>query len=257
MIIINADDFGCDAEVNDAVLQCFRDGLCSSTTLMANMPAFEEACDLVHQEKLGNHVGLHLVLRDGFPLTEPLKKVPAFCDSTGRLSVLRVRPVLSLSGEEKRALAGEIRAQISRCRRLGVPLTHVDSHYHMHTNFTIASVLVDVMREQGLSHLRISRNCGPGIPKAKSLYKGAFNRWLGWKKVAATRYFGSITDFLYLTERNSHAISQNDAIEIAIHPMLNEGSEVVDRDTQCGVVEAVKKIAEYRQAVSFAGYRYG
>jgi predicted glycoside hydrolase/deacetylase ChbG (UPF0249 family) len=256
LIIVNADDFGQDSQINRAILQCFRDGLCSSASLMATMPGFEEACALVRQANLTNHVGLHLVLRDGFPLTEPIKKIPIFCDSNGCLSVLTARSVLSLSGEEKRALAEEIRAQISRCRKLGVPLTHVDSHYHLHTNMALARVLVGVMREQGLCRLRISRNCGRGIGMTKRIYKNLFNDWLRRKGVAATKYFGSPEDFLYLANRDARAIGPEESVEIMIHPVLDDAGEIVDRDAQCSVTELMKKLAHHDQAVSFGGHKY-
>jgi len=256
LIIVNADDFGQDSPINRAILQCFREGLCSSTTLMATMPGFEEACDLVRQENLTNHVGLHLVLRDGFPLTEPIRKMPAFCDSNGYLSALTIRSVLSLSGEEKRALAEEIRAQISRCRKFGVPLTHVDSHYHLHTNFAVAGVLVPVMIEQGLSRARISRNCGPGIGKTKRVYKNLFNAWLRRKGVAGTKYFGSVEDLLYSASGNTLPIGPNESVEIMLHPVFDDEGRIVDRDAHCSVGEIMKKLAHYDQAVSFAGCKY-
>ena len=62
MLIINADDFGKNRDVNQAVVECFERGLCSSTTIMPNMPGFEEACRLVHEKGLVSHVGIHAVL---------------------------------------------------------------------------------------------------------------------------------------------------------------------------------------------------
>ena len=41
-IIVNADDFGMRAEVNQAIVDAFEQRLISSTTLMANMPGFGE-----------------------------------------------------------------------------------------------------------------------------------------------------------------------------------------------------------------------
>jgi predicted glycoside hydrolase/deacetylase ChbG (UPF0249 family) len=223
---------------------------------MANMPGFEEACDLVHQEKFADHVGLHLVLRDGFPLTEPIKRVPAFCDSNGRLSRLTLRPVMSLSSQEKRALAEEIRAQITRCRKFGhLPLTHVDSHCHLHTNFTVASVLLTVMAEQGLNCLRISRNCGPINGMGRRLYKNLFNAWLRRKGVAATKYFGSVADVVDSFNGKVQSGSKT-SVEIMIHPILDSQGRTVDRHAQCAVDDLVKKITGYHQAVSFAGRKY-
>jgi len=44
---VNADDFGMSPRINHAILQAFENGLISSATIMANMPAFEDACQIV------------------------------------------------------------------------------------------------------------------------------------------------------------------------------------------------------------------
>ena len=42
-LIVNADDFGMSAAVNKAILKAFQEKLISSTSIMANMPGFDEA----------------------------------------------------------------------------------------------------------------------------------------------------------------------------------------------------------------------
>ena len=51
--IITADDFGVSSVVNRAIEDCLRKGLCSHASLMANMPGFEEACELSHCDTVG------------------------------------------------------------------------------------------------------------------------------------------------------------------------------------------------------------
>lgn len=43
---INADDFGRSPSINAAIVQCFEEGLINQTTIMANMPYYEEAVAL-------------------------------------------------------------------------------------------------------------------------------------------------------------------------------------------------------------------
>ena len=50
-IIINADDFGYNATVNRAIIKSFQRGLISSSSLMANMPGFEDAIGLVREHR--------------------------------------------------------------------------------------------------------------------------------------------------------------------------------------------------------------
>ncbi len=42
-LIINADDYGMSDTVNDAIIKGYQNGILSSTCIMANMPAFDDA----------------------------------------------------------------------------------------------------------------------------------------------------------------------------------------------------------------------
>ena len=81
--IINADDFGASSVVNRAIEDCLRKGLCSHASLMANMPGFEEACELSLRHGWADRIGLHLVLRDGPPLSHKIQRFPASAVPTG------------------------------------------------------------------------------------------------------------------------------------------------------------------------------
>jgi chitin disaccharide deacetylase len=251
LIIINADDLGRSAEINRAILSSFQDGYCSSATIMPTMPGFEEACSLVHENKLLKNAGLHLTLRDGFPLTEGMKKFRVFCDTDGMLTKVTVRSPLFLSSPEKHALAEEIRAQIARCRKSGLPLTHLDSHCHTHTNLAIAGVVISVAVEQRIPHVRLTRNCGRDIRFIKRGLKAFFNQRLKTQKLAGTDYFGSVSDFLYLTRPQGTLPSQK-SMEIMIHPVLGANGRIVDRGGEQSIAELVGKIGFYKQAVSYA-----
>ena len=43
-MVLHADDFGMNKAVNAGILKSFRDGILTSTSLLANAPAAEEAC---------------------------------------------------------------------------------------------------------------------------------------------------------------------------------------------------------------------
>ncbi len=250
-LIINADDLGRDSDTNRAILTSFQEGYCSSATIMPNMPGFEEACDLVHQNKLLKNVGLHLTLRDGFPLTDAMKKFPAFCNPDGVLAKVSVRSPLFLSAPEKRALADEIRAQISRCRASGLPLTHLDSHYHTHTNPAIAGVVIAVALEQAIPHVRLTRNSGSDIGFLKQRVKSIFNRRLQAKKLAGTDYFGSVDDFLYLAKANG-GVRARGSMEVMVHPIQDAHRGIVDWAAKQPIGEVVSRIPAYKEAVSYA-----
>ncbi len=120
-LIINADDFGLNESVNDAIMDCHHHGSVSSASMMVNMPGFDHACSLLDDELLG--VGLHFNLTEGEPLS------PAF-----RRLLPRNRLLLALlTGEiTQSSIEQEFLAQLSRLRAEGIKPSHIDSHQHIH-----------------------------------------------------------------------------------------------------------------------------
>ena len=82
-LIVNADDFGYTHGVNAGIIRGFRDGIITSTTIMANGAAFEDAVDYAKENpSLG--VGIHLVLV-GEASVAAASAIPSLADSKGRL----------------------------------------------------------------------------------------------------------------------------------------------------------------------------
>ena len=76
LVIINADDFGYSQGINLGIIEAHKNGILSSTTMMANMPGFEHGVELAkNNPKLG--IGVHLNLTCGKPL---LDNVPSLTD---------------------------------------------------------------------------------------------------------------------------------------------------------------------------------
>jgi len=257
-LIINADDFGLDARTNQGILQSFKKGLCSSTTLMSNMPGFKEASQLSREHNLLDHIGMHLVLRDGCPLTEKIRDFPKFCNQNGQLSFSPDAFFLSLDGSEKRALAEEIRAQIRRCREYGIPLTHLDAHHNLHNIWVVTSVLIPILRQEKIAYLRIKGNSDLYLlPLRIKIYTQIFNYRLRVMQLDRTRYFGSIENYLYL-KNDLGAFKATDSFEISVHPRLSEKGELVGAvfDKEIDLEAQIKRIDAYRESVSYSGKRY-
>jgi predicted glycoside hydrolase/deacetylase ChbG (UPF0249 family) len=69
-LILNADDFGYSEAVNRAILSAFESSLVTSTSIMANMPGFDDAIGMVGRGNVvGQKVGVHLNLTEGFALS--------------------------------------------------------------------------------------------------------------------------------------------------------------------------------------------
>lgn len=125
-LIINADDFGLTTGINQAVIRAHRDGVLTSTTLMAGGLAWQEAVELSKANpSLG--VGVHLTLTALSPVLPP-QQVPSLVDRSGKFRRQFWRAPLWQPEEVEL----EWRAQIQRLVDAGLRPTHLDSHHHIH-----------------------------------------------------------------------------------------------------------------------------
>ena len=252
-MIINADDFGRRTEVNAAIVLAFDAGLVSSTTVMANMPGFDEACQLARDRRLEAHVGVHLVLTEGEPLTAPIRRCGRFCDAAGRFVHWSATDrCLRLDAVERAAVAAEVRAQVARCRAAGLPLTHLDSHQQAHTRLGIAAVVIALAPELGLSAVRIGENARPGMSAGHRAAVGLLNARLRMADLARTRSFGTVGDLVAAQRRRGGTPD----FEAMTHPVLGPDGLLVDALEGDGTLEdLVSQVEGYRSAVSYSGAR--
>ena len=255
MLIVNADDLGYNAPTNEAILACFEKRLCSSATLMANMEGFEEACELAHAHGLVDHVGLHLNLSEGEPLTDEIRRCPRFCDPDGRFRLLRQERVFWLQAAEQAALAHEIRAQIQRVQRSYFKITHLDSHKHLHEEWAIARTVLPLLKEAGIPYLRLARNLGFQSSVTKRGYRMMLNGWIRMHQMARTQYFGSIKDYVYERERTPENLYRRDG-EIMIHPIRDALGNLVDLKYKCSLDCVAKEFRYHDFAVSYSGHHF-
>jgi predicted glycoside hydrolase/deacetylase ChbG (UPF0249 family) len=129
-LIINADDFGYSEGVTRGILEAHAAGVLTSTTLLPNMPGFDDAVRRAQREAPALGIGLHLNLVQG----EPLERVPSLTDPrTGHFYPLVALVRRVLAGKvDPDEVAAECAAQIARLRAAGVAITHLDSHQHSH-----------------------------------------------------------------------------------------------------------------------------
>src|SRR3989442_14684955 len=82
-LIVNADDFGLTEQVSKGILDVQREGIVTSTTLMATGGAFDAAVTLARRSPRLSGGG-HLNLTQGTPVLPP-SKIPTLVDGRGRL----------------------------------------------------------------------------------------------------------------------------------------------------------------------------
>lgn len=154
-LILNADDFGRHASINEAVERGFREGLLRSATVMAGEPAFAEAV-AVAKRNPGLGVGLHLTLVDSRPVL-PEEEVPSLVWREGRFypdhNAFFKR--FFLGKIELEEVRRELAAQLAKAEQAGLQLTHLDSHQHLHTLPGVIDIAADLAAEAKIPALRI------------------------------------------------------------------------------------------------------
>ncbi|MDE6652348.1 MAG: ChbG/HpnK family deacetylase [Paramuribaculum sp.] len=226
-IIVNGDDFGKSQDINDGIFQGFRSGYINRTSIMSNMPFFNEAVELAKVNGFWDKVGLHLNLTEGEPLSPEMRAETRLTDN-GMLTkelIFRLRRGMLLSESEKRAIKAEITAQINLFVNHSPILYHLDSHMHVHNEWQILNLITPIAKHYNFKDMRIARNL---MPKniIKGIYKWTVNKLIR-KNFSSTDVMGSFDDFM-------NYYKGGDA-EIMVHPILIEGKlfDICDEGLIC------------------------
>lgn len=216
-MIVVADDFGWTTDINAAVERAFALGLVTHSSVMTTMEAFDDACAIVERLDLVDRIGVHLVLSEGEPLTDEIKRCARLCSSDG---AFRARHrLVRLDAREEAAVAAEIRAQVGCVRARGIRVVHLDSHHHIHNEPAIAGIVLSLARELGIPRVRISLNAARrGLPRR--LFKAAVNARIRRAGLAGTRWAGSADDLFALA---AYGCSGLDDFELVMHPVISDG----------------------------------
>jgi len=157
-LIVNADDFGRSAAINEAVAQAHCSGMLTTASLMVNEPAATGAAAFARAHpQLG--VGLHLTLVCGRSALTP-DQAPGLVSPPGRFRddafsagwQYFFRPAL------RAALRREIEAQFARFEATGRPLDHVNGHLNIHLHPTVLRLLCEPASGRPPRALRLTRD---------------------------------------------------------------------------------------------------
>lgn len=166
--------------MNRAIVEAHTLGVVTSSTLMANGPAFGEATQMAKASPALS-VGCHIVLIDGEPVLEP-SKLSTITHSRTFRDGLKTFAARALT---RRMNAGEIeseaRAQIQKIQSAGIAVSHVDTHKHTHIFPQILRPLLRAARDCGVRALR--NPFGPRFPLRSSQLLSQPSLWTRFAEI--------------------------------------------------------------------------
>ena len=215
-IIANADDLGYSAAVNKGILYCFDQGYINSTSLMTNMPFFKEAVDLIHENPSIHHIGLHIDLGEGKPVTNFAEK--EYLDDNGNFDFYKVnRPFNILNAASKAAFSKEIDAQINKALTNNISIDHMDSHCHFHTLPGFYKLFLDAAKRYKLK-VRLAQTYNEGS-YIKYAFRKYINNYIKKNDLNYSDNFETVEHFL----KSTHPIpGKNKITEIMLHPYIDD-----------------------------------
>jgi len=211
-IIINADDLGRSAAVNDAAFALMDRGLVTSATIIATGDSLGDVArrcrDYPHCS-----FGTHLFLDEFQPLTD-LSAFENLLLPDGRLR--EDARTYAFTRSVRNALLEEWVAQVEHVRSVGIPVSHLDSHHHVHTIPVAFGMLKALQQRTGVRKVRISLNCyEKPVPLMLLAKKSLFNFSLR-RFVRTTTHFAPFGIFHALMEQGR--LPRPSTIELMVHP---------------------------------------
>lgn len=234
-LLINADDFGWDDDTVDATIACFEAGALTSATIMPTMTAVERAAEYAQRNPRFSF-GVHLTyVGDGIePALTPGPQLTSLARADGILlpsQQTRLRALLRRVDATQ--IEMETIAQLDKIKSLGVPISHVDSHGHMHKFHAFRTALARVLPRYGITKVRSVQDVYLKKPYKSPTY------WLGghWKREIDSRF--RTTQHLYLPWGSTQGswvesllrLKLDGIVEVGVHPGTREAWRKYELDT--------------------------
>ncbi len=215
-VVLHADDLGMSRAVSDGIFRGFREGILTSTSVLANgvdaAPALEQWKTLASEQVAGKlrsamarkrlddlpqafDLGVHLNLTQGQPLTG--SRYPReLLDAEGQFpGVFSLVARLRRYGERfHAAIHDELEGQIQVVVEHGLRPTHVNGHQYIEMLPGVSRIVLDLLDRYEIKTVRVARE--PAIWRSTVL-RGQFFKWpLAVVKRRYARRFRATVDAL-------------------------------------------------------------
>lgn len=248
-IIINADDFGLNASVNQSIIELISCRKITSTTLIANAPSVEQGVQEIPRN-CECSFGVHLNLTEFEPLTptEERENLSICLDGNGHFRGEEHLRSIALSSKVRQAIYNEFRLQVEKILSLGIDISHLDSHHHIHTIPDLFFVIKRLQKHFGIRKVRTTWNVWPSSKKKslagilqKRMWDFALRRYYYTK---ATSAFTSFETFYSMARL---ALLNHDSMELMAHP----GNSDFEEETKLLFTDWQKTIPFSTELISY------
>jgi predicted glycoside hydrolase/deacetylase ChbG (UPF0249 family) len=234
-LIVNADDFGVTASVNDAVARCFARGRISSASLIVNAPAAAEALTFARQHGEAA-IGVHFNLTHFDAVAGPSMVAPS--GRFGGFSALAQAQVTSPT-RFRAACRAECEAQFDRFSEgAGRMPSHLDTHLWVQLFPGVFDAMMEVAQARGIGAVRMLDTVGQprALSSARALARqaGCSPMQLAYQTAkvvlmqSSARWFG-----------HRRRLQSSGLFGPAIHAGVTEGLMYGDVPTRLKVLDAI------------------
>jgi predicted glycoside hydrolase/deacetylase ChbG (UPF0249 family) len=169
LLIINADDFGYDADTFTVTKSLMDKRIVQSATIMVGYPCSEDAIGYARRHMDEMSFGLHFNIAEGRPIG---RQVPAsLIGSDGKFRGPIQQRLRALAGLlDPQDIADEAEAQLSILADSGLAMTHFDSHGHFHKFPHVLKAVHPVLKRFRINRVR--------LPQTQYDRPTLYNNWL-------------------------------------------------------------------------------
>lgn len=160
-LIFNSDDFGYSEAFNIGIKNGFLSGVLTSTCILANGDAFEQAINDILPQIKDIGLGVHLNIVEGKSLTDPTLLI----DTKGFFNRSYVELLTKSNNKDfLTQVEKEFRAQIEKIISK-VEVDHINSHMHTHAIPALYDLTARLAVEYGIKNIRSQYETPYIIPK--------------------------------------------------------------------------------------------
>ncbi len=149
-LIVTADDFGYSKYANKAIIECFRKGIVTATSLIVNTQYFHESIKLLKQNK-NLDVGVHINLTEFKQLT----KSKTLIDKNGNFIGKNKWFNGYYNYADKNEVEKEIEVQILKAISSELKITHLNGHNHIHVFPNVIDIMIKLARKYRINWMRL------------------------------------------------------------------------------------------------------